>query len=122
MGHVSDEEKKYLIATSHALLFPSLFEGFGLVILEAFMQKKPVLASDIRPLSDIIEHEKTGLLIPPHDEQKWANAISNMITNTDDTKIMGELARKTLEEHYTEERMGRLILEMYQEVGFPKKD
>ena len=39
-GHVSEEEKNHLIASSQALVFPSLFEGFGLVILEAFMQKK----------------------------------------------------------------------------------
>src|SRR5690348_2161335 len=62
-GYVSVDEKSRLIATSNALLFPSLCEGFGLVILEAFSQERPVLVSNIRPMSDIVTHEKNGYVL-----------------------------------------------------------
>jgi len=64
-GYVNTEEKNKLIAESCALVFPSLCEGFGLVILEAFFQKKPVLVSNIRPMSDIVLDKKNGICFRP---------------------------------------------------------
>src|SRR3972149_3433106 len=115
-GHVSEEEKNHIIASSHALVFPSLFEGFGLVILEAFMQKNPVLVSDIRPLSDIVVHQKTGLVLPINDEKAWAEAIEHILENLQEAQKMGENGRKVLEERYVHEKMNRKILEMNDEV------
>jgi len=112
-GHVSEDEKNSLISNSQALVLPSLFEGFGLVILEAFMQKKPVLVSDVRPLSDIIEHQKTGLIIPPHDENAWVKGIESIIQDPAAASKMGELGRKTFEEKYTLEKMQQNLEEMY---------
>jgi len=115
-GHVSEEEKNLLISSSQALVFPSLFEGFGLVILEAFMQKKPVLASDIRPLSDIVEHQKTGFLIPAFNEKDWAKAIEKIVKDQSMALKMGDAGRKVLENNYTIDKLGKQILEMYNDV------
>ena len=67
-GYVNEYEKSKLIASSNALMFPSLCEGFGLVILEAFAKKRPVLVSNLRPMSDIVTHEKNGFVLDPNDE------------------------------------------------------
>src|SRR3989337_332301 len=115
-GHVSEEEKNHIIASSQALVFPSLFEGFGLVILEAFMQKKPVLVSNVRPMTDIVEDKKTGLVLPINDEKAWAEAIEHILENLQEAQKMGENGRKVLEERYVHEKMNRKILEMYDEV------
>ena len=115
-GHVSNNEKNKLISSSQALVFPSLFEGFGLVILEAFMQKKPVLVSNVRPLSDIVEHEKTGLVIPAHDEKEWAKAIERILDEQENASKMGITGRIVLEEKYTLEKMNDSILKMYAEI------
>ena len=69
-GYATSEEKIKKISESNAMLFSSIIEGFGLVILEAFSQNKPVLVSDIPPMSDIIQNNKTGLIIDPHNENK----------------------------------------------------
>jgi len=114
--HVSEEEKNHIIASSQALVFPSLFEGFGLVILEAFMQKKPVLVSNVRPMTDIVEDKKTGLVLPINDEKAWAEAIEHILENLQEAQKMGENGRKVLEERYVHEKMNRKILEMYDEV------
>lgn len=115
-GHVSEEEKNNLISTSQALVFPSLFEGFGLVILEAFMQKKPILVSDVRPLSDIVSHKETGLVIPAHDEKEWVKAIESIIQEPIKASRMGQEGRIVLEQDYTLHKMEKLILNMYRDV------
>jgi glycosyltransferase involved in cell wall biosynthesis len=116
MGNVSEDKKNKLLAESQALVFPSLFEGFGLVILEAFMQKKPVLVSDVRPLSDIVEHKKTGSVILPYDENAWATAMESIIKDPSTAVKMGSLGRKEIEEKYTLKLMEEKLKKMYKEI------
>jgi glycosyltransferase involved in cell wall biosynthesis len=115
-GFVSNEEKLKLLATSQALVFPSLCEGFGLVILESFAQKKPVLVSNVRPLSDIVSDKITGFVIDPHDENKWAEKIIEIIDHPDKTKKMGEAGNEILKKKYNVKNMEKMILEMYNTV------
>jgi len=115
-GRIPDDEKNMLLKTSEALVFPSLMEGFGLVILEAFAQKKPALVSKIRPMSEIVEHNKTGMVLSPHNEKDWAEAMEYLILNPQVGSKMGEAARKLIEEKYDLNKMYEKILEMYNEV------
>ena len=112
-GFVSSSEKKIFLAKSLALLFPSLCEGFGLVILEAFEQNKPVVVSDIKPLSDIVTHNKTGYVVKPLDEKEWAKAITKIIENPVQSKNMGYQGRKLLEQQYNLEKMVEKVINMY---------
>ncbi|MDE1727528.1 MAG: glycosyltransferase family 4 protein, partial [Thaumarchaeota archaeon] len=84
------EEKLQLISSSVALAFPSLCEGFGLVILEAFQQKKPVLVSDIRPMSDIVSHRNTGFVLNPYSEETWAGHMLELAQNNQLASKMGQ--------------------------------
>jgi len=116
-GTVIDEtEKNKLIASSQALLQPSIYESFGLVILEAFSQKKPAIVSDLKPLSEIVEHNKTGLVVPPHNEKEWAKTLEYALSHPKEIAKMGELGRKVLEEHYTLDIYWNRISKMYQDV------
>ena len=112
-GYVTSTEKSNLLAESNALLFPSLIEGFGLVILEAFAQKRPVLASNIPPMSDIIEDSKTGMLIDPHDEIRWADAIISLINSPDDSKSMGDAGYQELQKKYSQKIFYEKLINMY---------
>ncbi len=116
MGYVSNQEKESIISSSLALVFPSVQEGFGLVILEAFAQKKPVLVSDVRPMSDIVENNKTGLVISPLDENKWASGMIHMIQNQEKAVVMGQEGRSVLEEKYSLSTMWENLSKMYKEV------
>jgi len=115
-GYVSSEEKLRLISESNALVFPSLFEGFGLVILEAFSQKKPALVSKMPPMSDIVSHEKNGYLLDPHDEVEWANAMIQLIENPEKSLTLGAEGRNLLEKSYSTDEMYEKILKMYDDV------
>ena len=118
-GHVSDEEKNELLSSSQAMVFPSLCEGFGLVILEAFAHRKPVLVSNVRPSSDIVENNHTGFVISPHDETQWAKVLMDLIADSQKAQKMGIVARETLEKKYNPQNMLDSILKMY--VDFIKQ-
>jgi len=115
-GYVSKEEKEKLISESNAMVFPSLFEGFGLVILEAFAQNKSVIVSDLRPMSDIILHEKTGFVLNPQKPEEWAEHMLRLIENPQMADMMGKEGNKVLKEKYNPDLMYQKIVKMYDSV------
>ena len=115
-GYVSSDEKFRLLSESQALVFPSLCEGFGLVILEAFEQKKPVLVSNVRPLSDLVSHQDTGFVISPHDENEWSKTLIEIIENPQKAIQMGISGRRTLESKYNIENMREKLFSMYSQL------
>lgn len=116
-GYVGADEKEKLIASSAAMVFPSLCEGFGIVILEAFAKKKPILVSKVRPMSEIITHRETGYVINPHDEQDWANYLLSIIQNPTQTTIMGKNGNQLLTTKYNQELLYQKIIKMYNEIS-----
>ena len=113
LGYVSHNKKMEIIAESNALLFPSLCEGFGLVILEAFSQGKPVLVSNLRPMSDIVTNGKNGFVLDPHDETMWVEYIVKLIEDVDKSLEMGKAGSNLLVQSFNQELMYDKILEMY---------
>ena len=115
-GHVDEKEKVDLISSSCALVFPSLCEGFGLVILEAFAQNKPVLVSDMKPMSDIVSHEKTGYVINPHDEKQWSKFLLEIINNPEKSRILGKNGAQLFAATYNQDSFYQNIVKMYSEI------
>jgi len=115
-GYVDAEEKIKLIVSSNALLFPSLCEGFGLVILEAFSQNRPVFVSNVKPLSDIISNQETGYVLDPHNEKIWAEHIIKIIKNPKEAERMGKNGMELLKTKYNQDNMYEKIIKMYQEI------
>jgi len=119
-GYVNTKEKLGLISESNALLFPSVCEGFGLVILEAFSQNKPVLVSNIRPMSDIIEHKKTGFVLDPDDENIWAKHITKLVRDSQESEKMGKNGYELLKTNYNQDIMYEKLIKMYNDILITK--
>jgi len=116
VGFVTEKEKMKLLSSSQALVFPSLCEGFGLVILESFSCSRPVIVSNVRPLSDIIDDKKDGLIIESTDENGWADAMTYFILNQANSLEMGKAGKKKLESIYNQEITINKVESMYKEV------
>jgi glycosyltransferase involved in cell wall biosynthesis len=83
-GRVSDAALREAYGASDVLVLPSILdargdtEGLGVVLLEAMSYGVPVVASDIGGITDIVENEKSGLLIPPADPERLARALERL--------------------------------------------
>jgi glycosyltransferase involved in cell wall biosynthesis len=113
---ISHEDKLRRLEKSSFMVFPSLIEGFGIAIIEAFACKKPVLASDIRPMSDIVKDNYSGFLISPFDEEEWANKMIYLFSNIKQQKSMGENAYHEFQRKYEIDTIIREYQKLYQTV------
>jgi glycosyltransferase involved in cell wall biosynthesis len=74
-------------------VLPSLNEGMGRVLVEAMAAGRPVVASRVGGIPDLVRDGETGLLVPPRDELKLAAIISLLLSNPDKAGRMGALGR-----------------------------
>ncbi len=81
-----------LMQSSDVLVFPSLFEGFGLVITEAMSQGTPVITTDRTAGPDLIEHEKNGWIIEAGSSQAIQEAIEKLLENPELIESVGKAA------------------------------
>lgn len=100
VGYVSEKRKEELLRNCSMIVFPSLIEGFGLVILEAFAHKKPVIASDVRPQNEIIDNAIDGFLLHSSDVNGWAEKIKFLFNDKQAAKMMGNCGRRKVETKY----------------------
>jgi glycosyltransferase involved in cell wall biosynthesis len=106
-----------LLHTLDILVNPStLPEGLGQVVIEAMMAGKPVIASAAGGPVDVIEHRRTGLLVPPGDPRALADALEAMVANPGETRAMGERGRQRALERYEIESTARAIEQVYTRV------
>jgi glycosyltransferase involved in cell wall biosynthesis len=74
-------------------VLPSLNEGMGRVLVEAMAAGKPVIASNVGGIPDLVKEGRNGLLVPPADSDALASNIIKLVLNPDEARKMGERGR-----------------------------
>lgn len=97
-------------------VLPSIMEGFGIVLLEALAMGKPVIASRVGGIPEIITDGKTGILVPPKDSSALAKAIVGLIADEQAKQRFGEAARKVVEERFSQEMAVKRIENLYRDL------
>ena len=97
---VSEEKLACLYGACKAFVLPSLYEPFGMVLVEAMAMKKPVVGTTVGGIPEIITKE-TGTLIPPRDPTAIADQLNYFLSNPAKAKRMGKAGRKRVEENFT---------------------
>jgi glycogen synthase len=82
-GRIPDEVRDGLFMVSNCAVFPSLYEPFGIVALEAMAAGTPVVVSDVGGLSEVVELHKTGVKIHPNDPGSLAWGILHTLQHPD---------------------------------------
>jgi glycosyltransferase involved in cell wall biosynthesis len=77
--YLTEQEKIVLYQNAFAFLFPSIYEGFGLPLLEAMQSGVPVISSDASSMPEVIG--KAGIMVSPKDKDGWVNAVIRLIEN-----------------------------------------
>ncbi|MGD9129362.1 MAG: glycosyltransferase family 4 protein [Candidatus Woesebacteria bacterium] len=122
LGYVGDRnllEKLYRLAD--VCIFPSLYESFGLTIIEAMSLKKAVVASKVGGIANIIEHKKTGLLIKKNDIKDSVDKISLLLSSSELRKKIGEAAFQTVSSRYNLKETAQKSIEFYEKIIARKK-
>ena len=101
IGFVPYEELPNLYSLSHVFVLPSLHcESFGITLLEAMASGKPVVASKIGGIPEIIENEKTGLLFKRGDAMDLASKVLNILNNHNFAQTLACNAQKLVMKKY----------------------
>lgn len=97
-------------------VLPSWIEGMPITVLEAMAHAKPVVATPVGGTAEVVVDGETGLLVPPRDPERLAEAIRRLVADRDLARRLGEAGRARLEERFTAEAMARKVLAIYDEV------
>jgi glycosyltransferase involved in cell wall biosynthesis len=120
-GWISPDQIKTLINQCRAVVFPSVWhEPAGFISLEAMSQARPVIASAVGGICEIIQPNQTGLLVPPHDVLKLAEKITQLAQDLPLATRLGQAGRSLLEQSFTLNQHLQQLLNFYQQTIAPR--
>ena len=96
-------------------------EGFGRVVVEAGASGTAVVATRVGGLSEIIEHEKNGLLVPPRNPVRLAEAIVYMKSNPGECQKFSKALREKIEQEFTLDKMAGQTTRVYEDLKKKKR-
>ncbi len=86
-----------IIPSMDVFVLSSLNEGLGRVLLEAMAAGRPVVATKVGGVPEVVKDGITGILVPPSDPEEMSSAIMKILTNPEMADAMGEEGRKWAE-------------------------
>ena len=118
-GTISDDALNQYYASCSFLVLPAVFdekgdtEGLGVVLLEAMSCGKPVIASEVGGITDIVVDGENGLLVPPGDPNALAVAIRKLAKDRKLRRELGRFGRKTVDEKFNWDRIVGDLIKLY---------
>ena len=110
------EDIPQLLQAMDIFILPSLSEGTPLSILEAMASQKPVVATDVGGLSEIVENGETGFLVPREDPESLAEKILLVLEDKELAGKMALEARKKVEKKYDLNIMAKKYIDIYDRI------
>jgi glycosyltransferase involved in cell wall biosynthesis len=102
-----------LMSQFDVLVHPSRWEGFGLVLLEAMAAKRPIVATNVSAIPEIVLQDETGLLVPPENPTSLAQAICQVLDDRSFAQKLGLAGYQRLQHHFTVEAMSDRTCQLY---------
>lgn len=100
IGFLNEVEKATMLDLADLLVVPSLYEPFGIVVLEGMAAGKPVIAARTGGMTYIIDHKRTGLLFSPGNSAELSEKITWLLTNPDECIKLGRNAMDEVKRKY----------------------
>ena len=115
-GYISDEARNDLFAVADVAVFPSLYEPFGIVALEAMSYACPVVASATGGLAEIVRPHETGILAEPGNPDSLAWAILHTLQHPEWAAARARNALHELETTYSWTRIAARTIKTYHQT------
>ncbi len=122
LGYIDDQARNDLYHAAAAAVFPSLYEPFGIVALEAMASGTPVVVSSVGGLDEIVEHEKDGLKVYPNDARSLSEQICRILAAEDWAASLTENAYAKAVNIYSWKEIARQTAELYEEIIFSSEN
>jgi len=105
-----------ILNESHICIFPSLWENFPNVCLEAMSMGKAVIGTNNGGIADMIQHQKNGILIAPKSKNEIVKSLVNLIGNRPLQLKLGNEAKQSIEKNYGKDSIGKLTEDFYHQT------
>ncbi|MDI3310703.1 MAG: glycosyltransferase family 4 protein [Thermoanaerobacterium sp.] len=115
-GYIDDETRVKLYNNVDIAVFPSLYEPFGIVALEAMAAKVPVIVSDVGGFKEIIDQGYDGIKVQPENPQELASAILKLLFDEEYAKLLYKRAYAKVKKDYKWEDIGKRTMDVYNEI------
>ena len=102
-----------LLSLFDVVALPSLWEGLPYSLLEAGSSGKPIVATDVDGVKEIITDGKTGILVPPKNPEKLAEALLQLIKNKDLANRLGAALKEDIQKRYSLLSMVESVQDLY---------
>ena len=110
------EDVPDLLQLMDIYVLSSCWEGLGRSLTEAMYLKKPVVATAVEGVPEIVETGKTGVLVPPRDPESISRAVISLLGDPAQTKELGENAHQKVAKKFSAYKMVEQIDQLYQEL------
>jgi glycosyltransferase involved in cell wall biosynthesis len=114
LGFVDSEVLARFYKCADLTVVPSLYEPFGMVVLEAMVAGCPVIVADTGGLKEIVVHEETGLCFKPGNPESLAQAMIRVLKDEELARRLTADARRFIGEKYNWGRIARQTMEVYE--------
>jgi glycosyltransferase involved in cell wall biosynthesis len=105
-----------LLKAVDVFVMPSVTEGLGTSIIDAMACTKAVVASAVGGIPEVVEPEKTGLLVPPRDASALGAAVVRLLRDEPLRDRLAQAGRVRVEQRFTADRMVQETLDVYQRL------
>jgi glycosyltransferase involved in cell wall biosynthesis len=119
-GFVSDNELNSYYLRSSFFVLPAVYdrkgdtEGLGVVLIEAMSYSKPVIASGVGGITDVVFDQDNGILVPPTDVSALAEAMKLLATNESLRNKMGMQAKGSVDERFNWDKITKRLITLYE--------
>jgi glycogen synthase len=121
IGYVTDELRNALLVNSEIVVFPSLYEPFGIVALEAMILAKPTIVSETGGLKGIVMDRQTGLLMVPGDAESLLTNINFLLQDPEKAKEIGIKGMKIVKSLYGWKRIASQTVNVMEDTLLNKR-
>lgn len=112
----NDAETAKIFASADAYLLPSLFEGTPLTLIEAMASGLPIITTDVCGMKDVIENNRTGLLVPTRSPSAIVEAVKKLISTGELRARLGRNAQAEALDKYTWEKVAIPVCQVYEKL------
>jgi glycosyltransferase involved in cell wall biosynthesis len=116
LGFVPHDELERLYARAAVVVCPSRREGFGVACLEAMAHGRPVVATDVGGLRDLVVDGETGLVVPPRDPAALRAALEQLLADPKLRQRLGAAGRQRARERFSWDAVTSAVVDAYAEA------